>query len=50
MARLWAHAGETHRALAWLEKSFERREPPLVHLAVAWDWEPLRGIRVFSPG
>ncbi len=42
IARLWAHAGERNRALAWLEKSFERRESPLVHLGVAWDWETLR--------
>ena len=42
VARLWAHAGEREKALEWLEKSFERRESPLVHLGVAWDWEPLR--------
>lgn len=48
VARLWAHAGETERALAWLEKSFERRESPLVHLGVAWDWEPLRSDRRFQ--
>ena len=42
VARLWVHAGETDTALAWLEKSFERHEPPLVHLDVAWDWDPLR--------
>ncbi len=48
VARLWAHAGETEPALAWLEKSFESRESPLVHLGVAWDWEPLRSDRRFQ--
>jgi hypothetical protein len=42
VARLWANAGENSRALEWLERAYERRESPLVHLGVAWDWEPLR--------
>lgn len=42
VARLYAHAGEKDRALEWLEKAFERREPPLVHVSVGWDWESLR--------
>jgi len=43
IARLWAHAGETERALDWLEKAFERHESPLVHLYVGWDWDRVRG-------
>jgi TolB-like protein len=43
IARLYAHAGESDRALDWLEKACEEREPPLVHLRVAWDWDNLRG-------
>jgi TolB-like protein len=42
IARLYAHAGEKDRALGWLEKAYEEREPPLVHLRVGWDWHSLR--------
>lgn len=42
IARLHAQAGEDDRALDWLEKAYEEREPPLVHLRVAWDWDKLR--------
>jgi len=42
IARLYAHAGDTDRALFWLEKAFEASETPLVHLNVAWDWDQLR--------
>ena len=42
VARLYAHAGETERTLEWLERAFEKREPPLVHLSVGWDWRDLR--------
>jgi len=42
IARIWAHAGEADRALEWLEKAYEEREPPLVHLNVGWDWDALR--------
>ncbi len=42
VARLYAHAGDTDRALEWLEKAYEQREPPLVHLSVGWDWDGLR--------
>ncbi len=38
IARLYTHAGEKDRALDWLEKAYEEREPPLVHLRVGWDW------------
>jgi serine/threonine-protein kinase len=43
IARLFAHAGETEKALGWLDKAFERRESPLVHLHVGWDWDGVRG-------
>ena len=42
IARLYAHAGDTGRALLWLEKADEARETPLSHLGVAWDWDLLR--------
>jgi tetratricopeptide (TPR) repeat protein len=42
IARLYAHAGEKERALEWLEKAYEQRESPLIHLAVGWDWDNLR--------
>lgn len=42
IARLYAHAGDGDRALFWLEKAYEARETPLVHLGVAWDWDQLR--------
>ena len=42
IARLYAHASESEHALAWLERAYERRETPLVHLSVGWDWEILR--------
>jgi TolB-like protein/Tfp pilus assembly protein PilF len=42
IARLFAHAGENAQALDWLERAFEEREGPLVHLNVGWDWHDLR--------
>ena len=42
IARVYAHAGEKDRALDWLEKAYERRESPLVHISVGWDWDGLR--------
>jgi hypothetical protein len=42
IARLFAHAGEKDRALDWLEKAYEEREGPLIHLNVGWDWHHLR--------
>ena len=42
VARLFAHAGDNERALEWLERAYDRRETPLIHLPVAWDWENLR--------
>jgi eukaryotic-like serine/threonine-protein kinase len=41
VARLFAHAGDSRQALDWLEKAYERHETPLIHLAVAWDWDVL---------
>ncbi|HEX7424715.1 MAG TPA: protein kinase [Terriglobales bacterium] len=42
IARLYAHAGEKDQVMKWLEKAYEQRETPLVHLSVAWDWDNLR--------
>jgi len=42
IARVFAHAGEKDRALEWLEKAYERRETPLYHIGVGWDWDALR--------
>ncbi len=42
IARLYAHAGDKDEVIRWLEKAYERRESPLTHLGVAWDWDFLR--------
>jgi len=42
IARLYAHAEENERTLYWLEKAYEAHESPLIHLAVARDWDGLR--------
>jgi len=42
IARLYAHAGNNDQVIIWLQKAFEERETPLVHLSVAWDWDILR--------
>jgi TolB-like protein len=42
IARLYAHAGENDHAMEWLQRAFEQRETPLMHLSVAWDWDALR--------
>ncbi|MFQ5668024.1 MAG: tetratricopeptide repeat protein [Candidatus Binatia bacterium] len=42
IARLYAHAEEEALALDSLEKAYEQREPPLVHLNVGWDWDNLQ--------
>lgn len=42
IARLYAQAGANADALRWLERAYHDREPPLVHLAVGWDWDNLR--------
>jgi serine/threonine-protein kinase len=43
IARVYAHAGENERSLAWLERAYDQRESPLVHLGVGWDWDGLQG-------
>jgi len=43
IARLYAHASEIDRALMWLEEAYRRRETPLVHIGVGWDWKILHG-------
>ncbi len=48
IARLYAHAGEEGRAVDWLERAYEERDPPLVHLGVGWDWDSLRENRRFE--
>ena len=42
IARLYAHAGEDDLAISWLQKAVDGNETPVLHLAVAWDWEALR--------
>lgn len=42
IARFYAHARDTDRALDWLEKAYDEHEAPLLHLRVAWDWDDLR--------
>ena len=42
IARLYAHAGQNDLALAWLEKAVDANETPIIHLAVARDWDALR--------
>jgi len=42
VARLYAHANDVECALEWLERAYGRRESPLVHLNVGWDWVTLR--------
>ncbi|HNR40286.1 MAG TPA: protein kinase [Acidobacteriota bacterium] len=43
VARVYAHAGEIGRTLEFLDKAYERRELPLYHIGVGWDWGALRG-------
>ena len=42
VARLYAHASDREETLAWLQRAYDARELPMVHLNVAWDWEFLR--------
>jgi len=48
IARLYAHAGCNHQAIDWLQRAFEQRESPLMHLAVAWDWASLHRVPRFQ--
>jgi hypothetical protein len=41
IALLFVHAGENERALEWLEKAYEERDPKLHSLWAQFDWEPL---------
>jgi TolB-like protein/Tfp pilus assembly protein PilF len=43
MARMFAHAGDADRALHWLERAFENREPSLLRIEIFWDWLDLHG-------
>jgi serine/threonine-protein kinase len=43
IARVYAHAGANERALEWLERAYDRRESPLIHIGIGWDWDSLRG-------
>jgi tetratricopeptide (TPR) repeat protein len=42
IARVYAHASEKDQALAWLERAYERRETPMIHLSVGWDWDRMQ--------
>jgi len=42
IARMFAHAGDTDRAMVWLERAYTARESTLARLAVFWDWDDLR--------
>ncbi len=42
IATLYAHAGNSDRALEWLEKAHEERDPVLPGLSVAPEWDSLR--------
>ena len=47
IARLFAQAGETTRAVEWLEVAYDEREHFLVHLGMP-EWRPLRGNDAFE--
>ena len=42
IARMFAHAGDKHSAIQWLEKAYQARESPMMRLGVFWDWDDLR--------
>src|SRR5262245_48399518 len=42
IARMFAHSGDKNSAIKWLETSYQRKESPLIRLAVFWDWDDLR--------
>ena len=42
IARMFAHAGDSDRAIQWLEQAERNRESALERLAVFWDWDDLR--------
>jgi TolB-like protein len=43
IARMFAHAGDADRALHWLERAYDNREPSLTRLGIFWDWLDLHG-------
>jgi len=43
VAKLYVRAGQTDRALDWLEKAFEARDPNMPYIGVAPIWDDLRG-------
>jgi eukaryotic-like serine/threonine-protein kinase len=42
IGRMFAHAGDSDRAIRWLEQAERNRESALGRLAVFWDWDDLR--------
>ena len=42
IAGVYAHAGEKDRALEWLEKAYQAREPGFVFVRVNPGWDSLR--------
>jgi hypothetical protein len=45
---LYAEAGEVNKSFALLDQALDRRDPYLVHLAVAPQWDTLRTDRRFQ--
>ncbi|MGH7536673.1 MAG: tetratricopeptide repeat protein, partial [Gemmatimonadales bacterium] len=43
VAQLYLRAGDQDQALAWLEKSYEARDPNMPYIGVARIYDPLRG-------
>ena len=48
IARMFAHAGDTEKAMMWLVRAYQNRESPLARVAVFWDWDDLRSDRRFQ--
>jgi len=42
IARMFAHSADKNSAIQWLEISYQRKESPMIRLAVFWDWDDLR--------
>ena len=45
VARMFAHGGDTDRAMMWLARAYENRESSLARVGVFWDWDDLRSDR-----
>ena len=43
VTQLYMRAGDQDQALAWLEKSYEARDPNMPYIAVGRLYDPLRG-------